>query len=315
MFSASKRIFRLGLLIASSWTLAACGGSGSGSGQMSLSVADAPVDGATSVVVEFTGVELMQSNGNPVDINFTQPKFIDLLNQSNTASAQLFNQPIPAGSYSSIRLIVLADGDPSHSSITLQGASGPTGLLIPSGAQTGLKLVSGFDVSSSGVVDYTIDFDLRKSITCPNGQTSCFLQPALRLVDNTTVGNIQGTVSPVLLTGTTTVPCPAPAVYLYSSASPTAMSPLQGNYNQNSGNTQASVNSPVPVTSKAPILDTTSANYGYYQFTFLPPGTYTVAYTCDADLDTSTATTPMTFSPVTANVSVVATQTTTVNFP
>jgi hypothetical protein len=270
---------------------------------MSLSVADAPVDGATSVVVEFTGVELMQSNGNPVDINFTQPKFIDLLNQSNTASAQLFNQPIPAGSYSSIRLIVLADGDPSHSSITLQGA------------QTGLKLVSGFDVSSSGVVDYTIDFDLRKSITCPNGQTSCFLQPALRLVDNTTVGNIQGTVSPVLLTGTTTVPCPAPAVYLYSSASPTAMSPLQGNFNQNPANTQASVNSPVPVTSKAPILDTTSANYGYYQFTFLPPGTYTVAYTCDADLDTSTATSPMTFSPVTANVSVVATQTTTVNFP
>jgi predicted small lipoprotein YifL len=32
MFSASKRIFRLGLLIASSWTLAACGGSGSGNG-------------------------------------------------------------------------------------------------------------------------------------------------------------------------------------------------------------------------------------------------------------------------------------------
>lgn len=312
MHLSYKRIVQLGALLASGWALSGCGGSGGASGQMSLSVADAPVDGATAVVVEFTGVELMQSDGTPVDINFSQPKQIDLLNQSNTASAQLFNQPIPAGSYSSIRLMVQADGNPSNSYITLQGASGPTGLLIPSGAQTGLKLVSGFNVSSSGVVDYTIDFDLRKSITCPNGQSSCFLQPALRLVDNTNVGNIQGNVSAALFTGTTLAPCPAPAVYLYSSASPTTTTALQGNFNQNPANTQASVNSPVPVSSKAPTLDTATNSY-YYQFTFLPPGSYTVAYTCDADLDTSTATSPMTFNPVTANVSVVATQTTTVN--
>ena len=300
MHRSFKRIVRLGVLIGSGWTLSACGGSGS-SGQMSLSVADAPVDGATSVVVKFTGVELMQSNGNPVDINFTQPKSIDLLNQSNTASAQLFNQPIPAGSYSSIRLMVLADGNPSNSYITLQGASGPTGLLIPSGAQTGLKLVTGFNVSASGVVDYTIDFDLRKSITCPGGQSSCFLQPALRLVDNTTVGNIQGNVSAALFTGTSTAPCIAPAVYLYSGATATP----QGYYYNGSGPYP-------PVSSKVPTLDTATNSY-YYQFTFLPPGSYTVAYTCDADLDTNSSTSPMTFAPVIDNVSVVATQTTTVD--
>ncbi|MDE2306522.1 MAG: DUF4382 domain-containing protein [Gammaproteobacteria bacterium] len=296
---SSKTYLRAGILLGAACALCACGGSGAGSGQMSLSVADAPVDGATAVVVKFTGVELLQSDGTPVDINFSQPKSIDLLNQSNTASAQLFNQPIPAGSYSSIRLLVVADGNPSNSYIVLQGSSGPTGLTIPSGAQTGLKLVSGFNVSTSGVVDYTIDFDLRKSITCPNGQSSCFLQPALRLVDNSNVGNIQGTVSNALFTGTLTAPCVAPAVYLFSGANVTA----QG-YNATGPNP--------PLTSKAPALDTATNSY-YYQFTFLPPGSYTVAYTCDADLDTSSQASTMVFNPVVTNVSVVATQTTTVD--
>ena len=69
--------------------LAACGGdSGSGTGQLKLSVADAPVDGAQAVVVNFTGVELTGNGGNPATINFVQPKTIDLLSQSGTASVK-----------------------------------------------------------------------------------------------------------------------------------------------------------------------------------------------------------------------------------
>jgi len=141
-------------------------------------------------VVKFTGVELTGNSGNPVTITFPQPKTIDLLNQSGTASAVLFDQPIPAGKYGQIRLIVVADGDPSNSYMTLSDGT-MHGLQVPD--SNGLKLVSGFTVPSSGVVDYTIDFDLRKAITCPTGQApACTLKPAERLVDNTTVGNIQG---------------------------------------------------------------------------------------------------------------------------
>ena len=66
----------------------------------------------------------------------------------------------------------------------------------------------------SGVVDYTIDFDLRQAITCPPGQSpACILKPAERLVDNTTVGNIQGVVSNTLVpTGCT------PCVYICTTA-------------------------------------------------------------------------------------------------
>ena len=310
MQPARHRYIHGGALLAACLLLASCGGSGGGGmGQMTLAVGDAPVDTAQHVVVEFTGVELMQSNGKPVDINFTTPKTIDLLTQSGTASAQLFSQPIPAGSYSSIRLVVVADGDPSHSYIVLSDGT-MHGLLIPSGAQTGLKLVSGFDVSTSGVVDYTIDFDLRKSVTCPPGQApACFLKPAQRLVDNTTVGNIQGTVDSASVPLTTTPPC-TPGVYLYS-----------GNVTapEDYNSTAPSTDTNQPIASKIPAL-AQSGGY-YYQFTFLPPGTYTIAYTCDAALDNpdqsdaAPAVPAVTFSPVKTGVNVVATQTVTVNIP
>ena len=279
--------------------LAACGGSDS-SGSMSLSVADAPVDGAEKVVVVFTGVELIPNSGNPVTITFPSPKTIDLLNDSGTASAQLFSQPIPAGSYGQIRLMVVADGNPGNSYMILSDGT-MHGLQVPSGSETGLKLVSGFNVPNSGVVDYTIDFDLRHAITCPPGQDpACILKPVERLVDNTTVGNIQGQVSNTLVpTGCT------PGVYLYAGevTTPEDMNSMAaaGDPNQ-------------PMASKVPIA--TSQPPYYYQFTFLAPGNYTVAFTCEAAQDNPDQADPaVIFNPVKTGIVVTAGQTTTVDIP
>jgi len=277
----------------------ACGGGdGAGSGQMQLSVADAPVDGAQAVVVKFTGVELTGNSGNPVTINFAQPKTIDLLKDSGTATAVLFNQPIPAGEYGQIRLMVVADGDPSNSYIMLSDGT-MHGLQVPSGSESGYKLVSGFTVPSGGVVDYTIDFDLRKDLTCPTGQAPvCTLKPADRLVDNTTVGNIQGVVSNTLIPNGCT-----PGVYLYSG---TVIAPEDMNSSAPSSDTN------LPLSSKAPVAD--SQPPYYYQFTFLPPGSYTVAFTCQAAADDpDKADGAVTFIPIKTGISVTANMTTTVD--
>src|SRR6266850_1207059 len=348
------------LLAATALGLAACGGSAGDMGQMKLAVADAPVDGAQAVVVKFTGVELTANSGSPVDITFTQPKTIDLLNQSGTASAVLFDQPIPAGSYGQIRLMVVADGNPSNSYIMLSDGT-MHGLQVPSGSETGLKLVTGFTVPSSGVVDYTIDFDLRQAITCPPGQApACILKPVERLVDNTSVGNIQGQVASTLPRGCT------PGVYLYNGAvtKPEDMnSNASGDPNQpvaskvpvaNSGQTatvdiafgsiqgqitktlptgctpgvylySGNVTAPEDWNSTAPSTDTnqplnstlpvaTSVPPYSYQFTALPPGTYTLALTCQAALDNRARADPaVTFSPVMTGIVVTADHTTTVN--
>jgi hypothetical protein len=85
--------------------------------------------------------------------------------------------------------MVVADGDPSNSYIVFSDGT-MHGLQVPSGSETGLKLVSGFTVPASGVVDYTIDFDLRQAIICPAGQSpACVLKPVERLIDNTAVGS------------------------------------------------------------------------------------------------------------------------------
>jgi hypothetical protein len=282
--------------------IAGCGGGGGGSAgsMMKLSVADAPVDGAEKVVVVFTGVELIPNSGNPVTINFDTPKTIDLLNDSGTASAVLFDQPIPAGSYGQVRLLVTADGDASNSYIVMSDGS-MHGLMVPSGAQTGLKLVSGFDVPSSGVVDYTIDFDLRQAVVCPGGQSpACTLKPVERLVDNTSVGNIQGEVSNTLVpTGCT------PGVYLYAG---TVTAPEDMNSAAPAGDTNQPIASKVPVATSTPPY--------YYQFTFLTPGTYTVAFTCQAAQDNpDQADAAVKFSPVKSGVMVTAAMTTTVDLP
>jgi hypothetical protein len=290
-------------LVAAGIGLAACGGgggSGGGMSQMTLAVGDAPVDGAQAVVVKFTGVELVPNSGNPVDVTFTAPKTIDLLNESGTASAVLFSQPIPAGDYGQIRLMVAADGNPSNSYITLSDGT-MHGLQVPSGSETGLKLVTGFTVPSSGVVDYSIDFDLRQAITCPPGQSpACILKPVERLVDNTTVGNIQGQVSATLVPAGCT-----PGVYLYSG---TVTAPEDMN------STAPATDTNQPLASKVPVA--TSQPPYYYQFTFLQPGSYTLAFTCQAALDNpDLADTAVKFTPVKTGITVVAKQTTTVDIP
>ena len=295
------------LLAATALGVAACGGGSSGmtaptsqaqaSPMMKLSVADAPpADDATHVVVVFTGVELTGNSGNPVTITFPEPKSIDLMTQSGTASAVLFDQPIAPGSYGQIRLMVVADGSANNSYIDFADGS-KMGLRVPSGSETGFKLVSGFTVPSSGVVDYTIDFDLRKAITCPPGQApACILKPVERLVDNTSVGNIQGQVTSTLPSGCT------PGVYLYSGA---VTKPEDMN------STAPTTDTNQPLASKVPVA--TSMPPYYYQFTFLPPGTFTVAFTCQAAQDNPDQADPSVILTPVATTVVTAGQTATVD--
>lgn len=298
-----RSIFTAGAIVGAAM-LGACGGDDNNGNttRLKLAVADAPVDGAQAVVVVFDGVELRGSgDGDPVLIEFDTPKAIDLLNDSGTASAVLFDQPIPSGTYTQIRLLVAADGDPTDSYIDLADGS-RQGLRVPSGSQTGLKLVSGFEAPAGGIANFTIDFDLRKAVTCPPGQNGvCLLRPALRLVDNDAVGNIQGIVSASLVPENCT-----PGVYLYSG---TVADPVDNDSTATNLATQ-------PLASKVPVVTDQSEGGYYYQLTFLPPGNYTVAFTCDAAIDDpDQPDTSVDFDPIVSGIAVTAGQTATVDLP
>lgn len=192
-----NRYFNSILVAGLASTLVACGGSDSDSeiienGSFSLGVTDAPTAEFTKFMVPFTGVVLQPEKGERIEFTFDTSKELDLLTLQGGVSAPLLdNVEIPSGNYSWIRLVLDEENIFAHDSI-----GGVNKVAVPSGGETGLKLVSGFTVSQSGGNNFTIDFDVRKSVVNPQGGGSEYLlKPALRLVDNLQVGSISGTVN------------------------------------------------------------------------------------------------------------------------
>src|SRR5262249_51670792 len=199
---AAAPIRTLTALILGTLTLTSCGGSDPGTGGLSLNLTDAAVDGAAEVVVVFAGIELHRSDGNLVELDFSAHKSIDLLKLQNGATGALTQgDAVPAGNYDWMRLKVLADKNSQGESfiMLLNGTQYP--LYVPSGAETGLKLVRPFTVAQGSTTSLLVDFDLRKSVTAPAGQDPNYvLKPTLRLVDELQVGKITANVDLAALT-------------------------------------------------------------------------------------------------------------------
>lgn len=260
-------------------SLTACGGGGAGTGSATVGVTDAPVDGASDVVVQFTGLEIQPASGERRSFTFTDeagkivPKTINLLDlQNGLRDLLLDKEQLPAGQYNWIRLLVTAEADGVYDSyITIDGSQHE--LRIPSGAETGLKLNRPFTIREGQTTDLTIDFDLRKSVHLPmNGEEVYVLRPTLRLVQTAAAGSVAGTIDPAVFSSQTCSSIQPPeagyAVYVF----------------QGSGIAPDDVdaNDPEPVTTAKVTYD--GSAYAY-KAAFLEAGDYTVAVTCQADLD------------------------------
>ncbi len=301
---------RSGLAVIAAAVLGACGGgeNSDASGTLTLHITDAPVDSSTveHVYVQFSAIELQGEGGrvnffycqDPADTTKTivsaspcatpKPRQIDLLALTGGLSAALLEgQSLPAGHYNWIRLAVDTDG--AMDSYIVVSAS-PHELTIPSGGETGLKLNRGFLVPAGGHADFTADFDLRKSVHV-TGTGEYWLRPTLRIVDNTQVGRIAGTVAASLVTAG----C-SPAVYVFAGAGVTP-DDIDGNAAE-------------PVTTA-----TVKFDGGAYRYTaaFLEAGSYTVALTCQAATDDPATDDGLVFLGTTT-VSVSANTTTVHNF-
>lgn len=257
------------------------GGSQAQTGFLKVGITDAPVDMAAAVVVKFTGVELKPQGGAPFSIDFPTPKSLDLIQLQGEARALLLDgEEILAGEYEWMRLKVEADPNVAGDSyLQLESTGAECEMRIPSGDQTGLKLIRGFTIGVGTTTDLTIDFDLRKSIVAPPGQTTIvdtcnnqafMLKPVLRIVDSLQVGTIVGDVDPNLITaqcaGSDLDPYPG-NVYLFGPI-PAGGDVTPDDYDGvDDALTSAMVNP-----------DT----FGY-TIGFVPAGNYRVAYTCDLD--------------------------------
>ena len=271
-----NKTFRFALTaLATSLLLAACGGGGSsaGTGVVSLDVTDAPVDAADAVVIQFTGVALKRAGSEEKVINFDAPRTLDLLALHGGKTAVLLQDvTVESGDYEWVRLLVTSERNTLDSYLTETGGT-QVPLFVPSGSQSGLKLVSGFTVPQDGKVAFTIDFDLRKSVAAPQAAGSPYLlKPALRLVDNAQAGAIGGTVASATLADAS-----CPSATAADNANVVYVFPGIATPNDLGGD------GPDAVTTAAASVDTSGT--WRYQAAFLQPGTYTVAFTCQAAND------------------------------
>jgi hypothetical protein len=289
------------LAAATSALLVGCGGgsddSGPGTGTLNINLTDAPVDGARHVYVTFSAVELKPEGGPAVTYDINPDQRIDVYALRNGGSAPLLQgQSIPAGRYEWMRLQVVAQQNTNASLIELlDGRSFP--LFIPSGEERGLQLIRGFTIAQGGTTNFTIDFDLRRSVIAPPGLAPNYLlKPVLRVVDNLQVGRIEGTVATSLVTSGCT-----PFVYIF----------------QGSGVTPDDIDSdPSPDVDplvSAPVTQNTATNTWSYRVAFLEAGPYTVAFTCDGGTDNPETNETLTFS-TPQNATVTANTTTPINF-
>ena len=258
------------LVAVSSLALVACGSSSSsdssGTGTFSLGLTDGPVESASEVVVSFTSVQVQGEESKVIELDPAMS--INLLDyQGDSRTMLLEGETFEAGEYQWIRLGV----DETASYIEIDGLQYP--LEIPSGAQTGLKLNRGFTIGAGSTTDFTIDFDLRKSVH-QEGTGDYKLRPTLRIVDNLEVNTVRGTVADSLVED---VACnngdnddTGNAVYLFS-GSDAAIQDLRGNATD-------------PLTSATVTYNMDTSAYEF-EIGYVPLGEYVIAFTCDATLD------------------------------
>ncbi len=175
-----------------------------------------------------------------------------------------------------------------------------------------MQLVSGFVVPVNGEVNFTLDVDLRRAITKPANQDHYLLRPAIRMVDNSAVGTISGTIGDSLINHESCTSqmeadtTEGNVVYLYGGKD----ADTGDIYLDNQGLPADDSN---PITTANVTYDSGSDSY-VYEIGFVPAGEYTLAFTCQGLDDMPESDETLVF-PDQANLDVEAGSTTPVNLP
>lgn len=156
-------------------------------GTFNVRLTDAPAT-FDAVNITFSEVSVIPSGGDPIVVS-DLVQTLNLIEWSNGNSTPLGSIELEAGTYNQIRLII------DTATVTVDGVE--SGVKVPSGAQTGLKLTHQFTMEAGSTYDLMIDFDASRSIVNTGSpiNPSYLLKPTIRLVAVATSGSISGTIT------------------------------------------------------------------------------------------------------------------------
>jgi len=204
------------------------GGSGDGSsvsdatGTLSVSLSDATTDDYQAVYITVQEVSVHRAedeqsegeaeNGEAEDGNedqgwitvATPNQTYNLLDLVNGALEQLGVVDLEAGHYTQMRLLL---GETPDSGLNLLGSAHPYAnyvidssdasqeMDVPSGYQSGIKIVQGFDIVEDQTRSLILDFDASKSIVRAGNSGKLILKPTIKVVDEDETARVSGSVS------------------------------------------------------------------------------------------------------------------------
>lgn len=203
--------------------LAACGGSSnatpSTTGTLSLSLTDATLYQYQAVYVTIdevsvhvgatmtggtTGMGPADDGGGEWKIVPTPKQTVNLLELVNGVLLELGLTELEAGHYTQLRLLI---GGTPDSGQNVFGNPHPFAnyiidendvahsLKVPSGMQSGIKLVRGFDIYAGEITELILDFDAAKSVVKAGNSGKWLLKPTIKVLDTRQYAVINGTVA------------------------------------------------------------------------------------------------------------------------
>lgn len=245
----------------------------------------------TDLVIDLAGIEFQPSDGESFVVPLDDAQ-INLIKINPEIIKTLFDFLLPAGHYDWIRLIPNAESGTIDSYVQ-QADGSQWSIFIDPSSLGSLIFSQPFTINDSGELQgFTLNFDLQDALQPPDGDSPDYLfTPETTLIINDEAGKLTGVVDSVLVTSDS---C---AIYLYEGGDATV-----GERGSSS-----------PPSRRVEILyDEETDNY-YYLLELMIAGDYTLAYTCQANIDTTSAIEDINISNGT-HVSVSDNHTTILNF-
>lgn len=166
---------------------------GNAKSKFNIRLTDAPGDYA-EVNIEIKNVQIHTSNGDDEsgwkNLGIINPGVYNLLDFVNGKDTLLASDELSAGKVSQIRLVL---GE--NNSLKLKDGTVVNGLKVPSGQQSGIKLLVNAEIKEGVAYNLILDFDAGKSIV-QKGNGNYSLKPTIRTFLTATSGSVKGIVVP-----------------------------------------------------------------------------------------------------------------------
>lgn len=188
--------------------LSACGGGSSssdgGQGTLSTSLTDASSEDYQAVYVTVERVDVHHDKDDSWETVANPGKTYNLLELVNGVVEQLGEVLLDSGHYTQMRLIIGEDHDQSlnifdqphpYANYIIDQDDMAQELKVPSGSQTGLKIVNGFDINANQTTELILDFDALRSVVKAGSSGKYLLKPTVKVLSTADYAIVYGTVT------------------------------------------------------------------------------------------------------------------------